>query len=99
MEAARVDRSVTKLPDPVVEEIVSAKNISERTTRYAINKVLLSIFAAEPQRRLNGSNEFGGISVVLLGSGTFISGMIDGRSPKQHDQVEEWGHDPFRCTE
>lgn len=77
---ARFDDFVTKLPDPVVEEMGRGKAFSEGTARYAISKVLLSMFAAELQRRLNASTDFGGISVVLLDPGTFVSGMLDGRS-------------------
>jgi NAD(P)-dependent dehydrogenase (short-subunit alcohol dehydrogenase family) len=77
---AKFDEFATKLPDPVVQEMGRGKAFSEGTARYAISKVLLSMFAAELQRRLDTSNEFGGISVVLLDPGTFVSGMLNGRS-------------------
>jgi NAD(P)-dependent dehydrogenase (short-subunit alcohol dehydrogenase family) len=70
----------SRVPDPVVEEMGRSKAFSEGTARYAISKVLLSMFAAELQRRLNASTDFGGIRVVLLDPGTFVSGMLDGRS-------------------
>ena len=78
-KVARFDEFATKLPDPVVQEMGRGKAFSEGTARYAISKVLLSMFAAELQRRLDTSNEFGGISVVLLDPGTFVSGMLNGR--------------------
>jgi hypothetical protein len=79
-KVARFDDFVTKLPDPVVQEMDRGKAFSEGTARYAISKVLLSMFAAELQRRLNTSNDFGGISVILLDPGTFVSGMLNGTS-------------------
>ena len=79
-KVARFDDFVTKLPDPVVQEMDRGKAFLEGTARYAISKVLLSMFAAELQRRLNTSNDFGGISVILLDPGTFVSGMLNGTS-------------------
>jgi NAD(P)-dependent dehydrogenase (short-subunit alcohol dehydrogenase family) len=79
-KVAEFNEYVNMLPDPVVEEMGRGKAFAEGTARYAISKVLLSMFAAELQRRLDTSNDFRGISVVLLDPGTFISGMINGRS-------------------
>ena len=78
-KVARFDEYVSKLPDPVVEDTGSGKTFAEGTARYAISKVLLSMFATELQRRCNASSEFRGNSVVLLDPGTFISGTIRGR--------------------
>lgn len=74
------DEYVTRLPDPVVEERGKGKAFAEGISRYAISKILLSMFAAELQRRLDASNDFSGISVVLLDPGTFVSGMMTGTS-------------------
>jgi NAD(P)-dependent dehydrogenase (short-subunit alcohol dehydrogenase family) len=79
-KVAKFDEYVTKLPDPVVEATGRDKVFAEGIARYAISKVLLSMFAAELQRRLDASNEFGGICVVLLDPGTFVSGMLNGMS-------------------
>ena len=65
-----------KLPDLVTEK--SKGNFDEGTMRYGMSKKLLSMFAAELQRRLDASSGFGGVSVVTLDPGTFVSGMING---------------------
>lgn len=75
----RFTQYLEKLPDAVQEEKGRGKVFSEGTTRYAISKVLLSMFAAELQRRLDASDDFSGINVVLLDPGTFVSGMLNGR--------------------
>lgn len=92
---AAFDEYITNLPDPVVEEMGRSKAFAEGTARYAISKVLLSMFAAELQRRLDATNDFGRINVVLLDPGTFISGMISGRSSMPPTLVRDCGDDPF----
>ena len=96
-KVARFDEYVTKLPDQVVEETGRGKAFAEGTARYAISKVLLSMFAAEVQRRLDASSDFSGISVVLLDPGTFISGMINGRSRRHPGLILESANDPFNA--
>jgi NAD(P)-dependent dehydrogenase (short-subunit alcohol dehydrogenase family) len=83
----RFDEYVTKLPDAVVEETGKSKTFAEGTLRYATSKVLLSMFAAELQRRLDASHEFSGINVVILDPGTFASGMLNGRPSTQPSRV------------
>jgi NAD(P)-dependent dehydrogenase (short-subunit alcohol dehydrogenase family) len=92
---ARFEEYVTKLPDPVVEETGSGKAFAVGTGRYAISKVLLSMFAVELQRRLDTSSDFSGISVVLLDPGTFISGMLNGKLRMPVSQVLQCNDDAF----
>lgn len=78
-KVAAYDEYVTRLPNPVVEDTGSSgKAFAEGTARYAISKVLVSMFATELQRRFDASSEFRGNSVVLLDPGTFVSGTIRG---------------------
>jgi WW domain-containing oxidoreductase len=86
---------VAKLPDAVVEETGKSKTFAEGTLRYATSKVLLSMFAAELQRRLDASDEFSGINVVLLDPGTFASGMLNGRPSTQPSRVLACANEPL----
>jgi NAD(P)-dependent dehydrogenase (short-subunit alcohol dehydrogenase family) len=94
-KVARFEEYVTKLPDPVVEETGRGQSFAEGTKRYVISKVLLSMFAVELQRRLDRSSDFSGISVVLLDPGTFISGMLNGKSRMHVSQVLQCDDDAF----
>jgi NAD(P)-dependent dehydrogenase (short-subunit alcohol dehydrogenase family) len=91
----RFDEYVTKLPDPVVEETGKSKAFAEGTLRYATSKVLLSMFAAELQRRLDASDEFSGINVVLLDPGTFASGMLNGRPSTYRSRALARANEPW----
>lgn len=91
----RFDEYVTKLPDAVMEETGKSKTFAEGTLRYAKSKVLLSMFAAELQRRLDVSNEFSGIDVALLDPGTFASGMLNGRPSTQPSRVLACANEPL----
>ena len=91
----RFDEYVTKLPDPVMEETGKGKAFAEGTLRYATSKVLLSMFAAELQRRLDASDESSGINVVLLDPGTFASGMLNGRPSTNQSRVIACADEPW----
>ena len=77
-EVAKFHEYVAKLPYAVVAETGQGNAFAEGTARYAISKVLLSMFAAELQQRFDARSDFHGMSVVLLDPGTFISGTIRG---------------------
>ena len=77
-KVAKFHEYVAKLPDPVAEETGKDNAFAEGTARYAISKVLLSMFAAELQQRFDARSDLRGMSVVLLDPGTFISGTISG---------------------